>query len=453
MRNRKIIAIIGIFLVMIATATPLMAKKPYTPSKYYEIVEGYFNSGDWGEGKSVLDEALDEYPNDRDLLYLAGYYWWHSRDVEKARYYLRRSTLIDHNFRGDAHFLLIDLEESVGDYSAAICYVNEILEVQPYDKTLWLRKIELYRKQGNIEEANNRLRRLNKIFPNDTLVTGEYYAVLDQTIRRARESGDTKAAKEAVQEMLTITPNDVDYQLLYINYIIQEGRYDEALTAINNALEKNPGDARLMRKKLDILFATGKPMLAVETAREAARTHPSGAMNKLYNNTMEEAARIQRESDPYEMYAKIYGKNPGNREALDYLLKTAATKGYYDDALYYLDKAEAAYGKKPKYAVQRYSYLRRLNRDAEADKYLNEMSELYPSDYDIQLEAARLRLQKSAALMADEQYKEAIPLLQQVIDHSPEPDQVEVARRRLANCQVTMDIPERYRRAVNDTSK
>lgn len=39
---------------------------------------------------------------------------------------------------------------------------------------LWRRKIELYRKQNNDVEADRLLKRINQIYPNDTILRKDY---------------------------------------------------------------------------------------------------------------------------------------------------------------------------------------------------------------------------------------------------------------------------------------
>lgn len=82
---------------------------------------------------------------------------------------------IEDNYNNvNAKQLLVDVEENTQNYSSAICYVNELLEVNPYWRGLWRRKIDLYRKQGNDVEADRLLKRINQIYPNDTILRKDY---------------------------------------------------------------------------------------------------------------------------------------------------------------------------------------------------------------------------------------------------------------------------------------
>ena len=55
-------------------------------------------------------------------------YWFHEKNYDKSRYHLVKA--IDDNYNNvNAKHLLVDVEDITENYSSAICYVNELLEV------------------------------------------------------------------------------------------------------------------------------------------------------------------------------------------------------------------------------------------------------------------------------------------------------------------------------------
>ena len=61
------------------------------------------------------------------------------RDYDKARYYLVRAVR-ENPENVTAKQMLVNVEEESGNYSSAICYVNELLEINPYWQGLWRQK-------------------------------------------------------------------------------------------------------------------------------------------------------------------------------------------------------------------------------------------------------------------------------------------------------------------------
>ena len=303
------------------------------PADYVEQVNNLFSQHRWGKGKEVLDEGLETYPGDATLHYLAGRYWWNVKNYDQARYHLVKACQINYKFP-DAKQLLVNVEEITGNYSSAICYVNELLEINPYWKGLWLRKINLYKKQGNFEEANILLKRLSQIYPNDLSINGDHLEVLENTYTQALRNGDLAACEEALREIVRMNPSDVDYQLAYANILIQRGRYSEALDNLTAALNVTPGNVDLVRKNTDILMADGRHLAALALVRNQMSHHPSPALRQLYQSLLAESSQMADESDAYQLYSRDYGAN-GSMEALEYLVKQAVRRGYDEDALYY----------------------------------------------------------------------------------------------------------------------
>jgi tetratricopeptide (TPR) repeat protein len=132
-------------------------------------VKNLYKAGNWEAGKKLVDEGMKKYPKESDLKMLSGRYYHHQKQYDKARYELKKS--LEWNTKNvDAKQILVNVEQESKRYSSAICYVNELLEVNPYWKGLWNRKIELYELQGNTVEANRLRKRLSHIYPKDSKV-------------------------------------------------------------------------------------------------------------------------------------------------------------------------------------------------------------------------------------------------------------------------------------------
>ena len=138
--------------------------KKGTPGYYDKTVRHLFRQGLWGTGKKLLDEGLSKYETLSALNELMGSYWLHYKKYDKARYFLIRS-LRDDNKNPQTLQMLMKVEEMTQHYSSALVYCNQLLELAPYEYTLWRKKIELYRLQGNNVEAIKMLKRLGEIYP------------------------------------------------------------------------------------------------------------------------------------------------------------------------------------------------------------------------------------------------------------------------------------------------
>ena len=434
-------------LFLVAAALPAQNKQRNilprrdTPGEYAEKVSNLFSQHRWAKGKELLDQGLEYYPEEAGLHYLAGRYWWNGKDFDKARYHLVKACQINYHYI-DAKTLLVNVEEITGNYSSAICYVNELLEVNPYWKGLWLRKVDLYKKLGNFEEANILLRRLAQIYPNDASINSDYFDVLETTWQQARESGDSQAAEDALKEIVRITPTDADYQLAYANILIRRGKMNDALDNLSAAIGANPGNVPLIKKTTDILMETGRNMGALSLVRGQLAQHRSPQLLALYEQLLSESARMENEADAYQLYTRTYNTDH-SMEALQYLLNQSVKRGYYDDAVHYIEEMRRRQGDSPRWYMMEYDVYTRQGRHESAQKSLDMGFRLFPDDYDLNLAVSRQRLSQSADYMSESQYSQAIPLLEFVRRSSVDPELKTLAVRRLAVCYRESGQPEK----------
>ena len=412
-----------------------------TPGEYAEKVSNFFSQHRWAKGKELLDEAMEYYPDEAGLHYLAGRYWWNGKDYDKARYHLVKACQINYHYM-DAKTLLVNLEEITGNYSSAICYVNELLEVNPYWKGLWLRKVDLYKKMGNFEEANTLLKRLSQIYPNDASINSDYFDVLETTYQQARQSGDQSASEDALKEIVRITPTDVDYQLAYANILIRKGKMNDALDNLTAAINASPGNVPLIKKATDILMETGRNAYALTLVRSQMAQNRSAGLEDLYRMLLAESARMENEADVYQLYTRTYDSDK-SLEALQYLLTQSTKRGYYDDAIHYIGEMRKKQGDSPRWYMMEYDVYTRMGRHESAARSLNQGFNLFPDDYDLNLAVSRQRLDEAADFMGEEIYGQAIPLLEFVRRSSVDPDLKVAAIRRLAVCYRETNQPDK----------
>lgn len=145
MRKRGYLLTILVLFVCIVGAFALGAfdRKEIRTPDYYEVnARSMFKNNQWEEGKQMLDEGMQYYSDASGLNELLGrYYYQYKHDYDKARYYLVRAVQRNSD-NVTAKQMLVNVEEESGNYSSAICYVNELLEINPYWQGLWRKKLD-----------------------------------------------------------------------------------------------------------------------------------------------------------------------------------------------------------------------------------------------------------------------------------------------------------------------
>ena len=395
----KAILCIIIAFMMLSPVNAQNNGQPHTLRYYVSRAENYLRSNSWQELKREVDEGLVHYPDDPELRYLNGRYYFISKDIQEARYNFIRAIQED-----DQHFkakrMLVDVEDDLKHYSSAICYINELLEFQPYDRDLWRRKISLYRKIGNLVEADAALQRLAQIYPNDSIVRIEMSNRTREKWNSVLQKCTLEEAADNLEQWMDYDPNNLSYYLELISTYERMGEYERALGVVNRGLIRFPRNNQLVHKGLGIMTGMGLYTQALTFAKQNSND------KALYASLLQEVADDARLRDPYESNGRLYEINK-NPDALTYLINTALTRGYWDEARYYLKEAMKNEGRSVSLLAKQYQLEKRCGDEQAALKILEELYELKPEDVELTAEYASLMLELGSKDINNQLWHEA----------------------------------------------
>lgn len=402
-----------LFFLLLAVFSLLPAGAQKVPeevhtSRYYvSRAQDYQDANAWDASKKEIDEGLELYPSDPDLRFLNGrYYYYARRDLPKARYNLIKAIQESDQHWG-ARRLMIDVEDDSKHFSSAVCYINELLEEMPYDRDLWRRKIALYYKMGNKVEGDASLERLARIYPNDTLVRNDLAARTRENWNK-RLNGTTLGERAAtLEQWIDADLTNLDYYLELVDIYIRRGDYEKALNTAKRGLGMFPGNSDLVRYASNLMSEQGLYTRALTFLKENNMT------GNLYENVMREAAHDARLKDPYDISGRLYATS-GDPEALQYLLNTSLTRGYYDDALMYLHEAYKKEGRTTPLLLKEYELHRRMGNEKQARRLLNELYTLNPADNDLKEEYIVMEMELANLDAEQEQWEAAYERLSNV---------------------------------------
>jgi len=204
-------------------------------------------------------------------------------------------------------------------------------------------------------------------------------------------------------------PQNETFYLELINNCLKAGDYERALINIEKGLFNIPNSISLIDKKADILGTLHRYEEALTFLQsKMAEGNSRGHLERRYNLFLEEAARFHRRSDPYTLYRILYDKNPRNEEAFKYIVSTAISNGYYDDAIEVINKAKTIQGETKELLVKEQHVYNLMGLMSKADQLTVKLYELYPDDYDIKYQYTQYRMRLGKACMADELYEDAL---------------------------------------------
>ncbi|MDI9309065.1 MAG: tetratricopeptide repeat protein [Limnohabitans sp.] len=423
-----------------------------TMEEYSIMAKNYIKKQEWENAKKIIDEGLKQDETDSNLKMLLGKYYYYKKDYKNARYHLVKSLQFDKT-NLDAKQLLVNVEMNSKHYSSAICYINELLEINPYWKQLWIKKIEIYRLQGNLVETSRLLKRLNQIYPEDTTIQKDYIYNTQQEIIRLKKEGKFTQALSLAEDLAKMDSQQPDMYVDIINTLLSAGDKEKALMYAEKGIQKFPNVREYTIKKVGILSEMNRNTEAVEFLQKQMAKKPDAQLQKYYDDILTESARIQANNDPYTLYGKILEKNPGNEEALTYLINNAISKGYYNDALGYIAKAKKSKGETKEILSKEYFIYKQLGNESKANQFLLKLYSKFPNDSDVKDDYLAFQYANAKQLMQDGNHIDAIDVLEKIVAQKNSNDYLEPAKLGLFQCYLKTGLHDKALVVINDFLK
>ena len=404
--------------------------------KAYEINELY-KQGKWDTGKKIADAILEKNPEDSDMRMLVGKYYIHRKDYSRARYELVKS-LKSAPANVESKHMLVAVETETGRYSSAICYVNELLEVNPYWKGLWRKKIELYRHLGNHVEADRLLKRISQIYPEDSQLKKDQAYLVEQRLLQVKKEGKMDQSIEATKKMIDERPLQYWNYMPLIDSYIKVGDYANALVYTERALHRFPASDALFQKKIAILEHDQRypEILSLLNARIKGGAGNIPMLQKQYRYFLKETARSAKNNEPATLYGKIFEEAPKNKEAFNYVFNDLLAKSQYDEALAVLKKHKVHVGGSKRIDMLELMVHKRMGNQSRVTALTKYLFTKYPGDTELRESVVGISLQEAKNNVLESNVAEAILDWQEAIRYG-DPESIRIAKRGLYGAYMT----------------
>lgn len=389
----------------------------YSSDDYFAMAKKEGNEkNNFKKAAEYCEKASELAPHDMDIQEYLGKCYMELGHLDKARIVLLE-VLQKSPKRVDSRHYLLNIDIQQKRYASAVCYANELLEITPYSKTLWFRKIDLYHLMDNTIEANRETRRLYQIFPEDEEIRRMYNNVLKDDARRMNKTGDITNAVKQYEDALRINKRDQESYLNLINLYIRSGNFQSALATADRGLNELPGNKAILDKKISVLEALHEYPRAMDIVQAQMRKGDNGYYRQLMKYLTAEAARHYKNSDPYELYGKLYEQDKSNIEAREYRLNTAISRGYFADAQEMLTPALKS-DPNNKELLSKQLYVHESRHDKQGQRNIIErLYKLYPQDSDIRDKYDAITFDDAKAEFATGNYKGALPVFLRLSAH------------------------------------
>ena len=323
---------------------------------FYEAVEQQ-NKGNYDAAFDLLNHCLTINPNAAEVYFtIASYYTELGRDSMAMHSMERAAVLSPQN---DIYIERLALSYiNTQNYGKAID-TYERLYSNNRDRTDVLSILaQLYNQQKNYDKVVSTLERIEQ-------VEGSNEQITLSKMRAYSLKGDKKAELNALKQLSDKYPNDLNYRVMMGNWLLQNGREDDALDEYEAVLEQEPDNVSAQMSMLDYYKQVGEDSLAqdmIEKVLISSKT-PSATKIHILRQVVDENERVgagsleiirlfqrilaepQTTPDMAELYASYLKLKEYPQDTIDVVLEKALEIAP-DEAGARLQLIQSAWGRK-----------------------------------------------------------------------------------------------------------
>ena len=329
--TKTVLLVLLIFLCIKSDAQWL--KKSESSDDLYKEAKKEIELKHYQRAINLTNKAIDISPRNLDLYLLSGKAYGLAGKVDSARIQLNYVISKNPKYK-DAYIYLVNIETVACNYSQALEYADMGLKQYPNDRDILLKKLDIYNKEGDWIEGNRLAEYLFDRYSTDAYIRSVY---LDYKLTLARQyshRGYIEIAKHAYESVLEQDPLNKEALQAVFALDVRSGNYESSLAYTNRALQATPNSYEFLLKKISILDAMARYVEAITVVEKLLKLYPSNSeVQKLNIYLRMEAGRYYMNTDPYIQFQAVLDKEPGNREALNYVINIATSRGLLTDAL------------------------------------------------------------------------------------------------------------------------
>ncbi len=330
---RRVSTLMFLLMLLFIQADGQWLKKFESSDNLYQDAKREIELKHYQKAINMCNKALDISPKNMDIHLLLGRAYSLAGKIDSARLELNRVIEKNPKYR-DAYIYLINMESIACNYVQAIEYADMGLKYFPNDRDILLKKLDVYNKEGNWIESNKLADYLFDKYSGDPFIRTVYLEYKLTLARQYSHKGYIDIAKRSYEAVLEQDPLNKEALQAVYNLDVRSGNYASSLAFTNRALQASPSSYEFLIKKVSILDAMTRYVDAVEVIEKLEKLYPNDPeVRKLSVYMRMQAGRYYMNTDPYLQFQSVLDKEPGNRDALNYVVNIATARGLLQDAL------------------------------------------------------------------------------------------------------------------------
>ncbi|MBV8251741.1 MAG: tetratricopeptide repeat protein [Chitinophaga sp.] len=254
--------------------------------------------------------------------------------------------------------LAINTYIKIKDNRAALKVADEALSYYPSNQNFLLKKATILESMGNYAGAAKILATLTANHPKNESLKGSLVDLQLSAARNLMKAEEFDQAKEHLQEVLAVQPDNREALDYMINMQSGTGRPDSALYYTDKALAYYPADKDLLLKRAGALQDAGRYREAADVSAALMARYPYTVKyrNAYTTALMSAGSDFQRRQQPdsaITAFQQVLEVNGKDSLALQNIINLLNGQQRYDSALYYTNQALYTYPENENFLLKR----------------------------------------------------------------------------------------------------
>ncbi len=337
MRSTTRLVILAILIFLSLGANAQWLKMIESSDNLYKDAKREIDLKHYQKAINLCNKAKDISPHNLDIHLLLGRAFSLAGKIDSARQELNYVIEKNPKYR-DGYIYLINLESQACNYLQALEYADLGLKYFPIDRDILLKKLDIYLKEGDWMEANKMADFMYERFSTDAYIRSVYLDFKLSLARQYSRRGYIEIAKRAYEAVLEQDPMNKEALQSVFALDVRSGNYESSLDYVNRALQATPNSYEFLKKKVSILDEMSRYVEAIEVVEKLAKLYKNDPeIRKLNIYIRMEAGRYFLNTDPYTQFQAVLDRDPGNTEALNYVINIAYSRGLLPEALRFVN--------------------------------------------------------------------------------------------------------------------
>ncbi len=344
------------------------------PKDFLFVARKYEQLNKINTAKQILNQAINIYPDNIEILSLLTDIYLQSGELKKAENLLKKLIKNPKFKKKDkAYYLLARIELTKGNLDKAKDYLEKAFKLNKKSSQIYVLLGEIYKQKKEYEKAEKIYLEVLKKNPNN-------FEALNRLFQLYVDTDQYEKAKEIIDKLATLNPSGKDVLLKQFYLYLKLKKVNELIPKLEKLAKSHPNDPEVLMILGMAYESLNKFEKAEKIYEKVLNLNPDN--QEAFDRLMSVLINQKKYRKAIDLLNKKYAENPKNYNVLVMMAEIEDLRGNTEEAVKLIKEAISINPKDEKLYFYLGIYLDKLDKWEEAEKALKKAIQLRPDFHD-----------------------------------------------------------------------